>query len=399
MALYAFNGTWNEKKDGDDPDYRNTNVVRFFDAYDRNSPTHDFYVDGVGTRLDLPGEIVGGAFGAGEMSRVHEAYAHLCAQWVDTDHPDRVIDIVGFSRGAATALDFCHLLRSRGIQDPASGDLVERDPQIRFLGLWDVVGAFGLAFLGNIALNIGHHLSLPRSGVRYCFHALSLDERRLSFLPTRVNGACEVWFRGVHSDVGGGNGNRGLNDITLKWMMSKAKAAGLPLSDADIAVLTPDPDTRPHPKYPLPFDIRTVSSVDRCHYQVHPMPGWRTVPDTCQVETAADEATAREVGADGIEVLPLEVRRRILALWETAVARAKKDGLSVDPIREPLLTLMQGRIVLVTDDAALQHAVEGTVTLMDIVIRNAQRRGFPTLADFFLTEAIAHTPHLFPYTD
>ena len=39
----------------------------------------------------------------------------------------------------------------------------------------------------------------------------------------RLNGAEEVWFRGVHSDIGGGNDNRGLNDITMKWMMLKAK--------------------------------------------------------------------------------------------------------------------------------------------------------------------------------
>src|SRR5207248_8955640 len=90
-----------------------------------------------------------------------------------------------------------------------------------FSGVWDVVAAFGLANLGNTALNVGHHLSLPKANLQYCFHAMALDERRLPFLPTRLSGACEVWFRGVHSDVGGGNGNRGLNDIALKWMMSK----------------------------------------------------------------------------------------------------------------------------------------------------------------------------------
>ena len=55
-----------------------------------------------------------------------------------------------------------------------------------------------------------------------------------------------MWFRGVHSDVGGGNGNRGLNDITLKWMMSKARAAGLPISDTDIDALEPDPHALPN---------------------------------------------------------------------------------------------------------------------------------------------------------
>ena len=45
MALYAFDGTWNMRKDGDDPAYDDTNMVRFFEAYNARSNTHDFYVD------------------------------------------------------------------------------------------------------------------------------------------------------------------------------------------------------------------------------------------------------------------------------------------------------------------------------------------------------------------
>ena len=45
-----------------------------------------------------------------------------------------------------------------------------------------------------------------------------------------MRGGCEVWFRGVHSDVGGGNDNHALNDITLRWMLRKAMASGLPMA-------------------------------------------------------------------------------------------------------------------------------------------------------------------------
>ena len=103
------------------------------------------------------------------------------------------------------------------------------------------MASFGLANLGNTALNIGHHLSLPKSNLQYCFHALALDERRPSFLPIRVEGAYEVWFRGVHSDIGGGNKNQGLNDVTLRWMMHKAMGAQLPILQEDIDALKPDP--------------------------------------------------------------------------------------------------------------------------------------------------------------
>ena len=226
MALYAFDGTWNEAKTSDDKAYKNTNVFRFYEAYHAASNQNDFYVPGVGTRFDALGHVFGGAFGLGELPRIKEAYARLCENWANGD---RVIDVVGFSRGAATTLDFCHHVLESGIRKPGTDEVVEAQPQIRFLGVWDVVGAFGLANLGNTELNIGHHLELPKANLQYCFHALALDERRPSFLPTRLPGAQEVWFRGVHSDIGGGNGNRGLNDITLKWMFSKAKAAGLPL--------------------------------------------------------------------------------------------------------------------------------------------------------------------------
>ena len=104
---------------------------------------------------------------------------------------------------------------------------------IRYLGLWDVVGQFGLP---GRHLNAGHDLRLPRN-VELCFHAMALDETRLLFPLTRLTGSrshtktspVEVWFRGVHSDVGGGNGNLGLNWISLNWMFETAKGAGLPI--------------------------------------------------------------------------------------------------------------------------------------------------------------------------
>ena len=94
MGLYAFDGTWNEQKTEEDLAYRNTNVSRFYDAFRANSGRKEFYVEGVGTRYDIIGQIVGGIFGAGVLPRLHEAYDHLCQAWEDGD---REIDIIGFS--------------------------------------------------------------------------------------------------------------------------------------------------------------------------------------------------------------------------------------------------------------------------------------------------------------
>ena len=111
-------------------------------------------------------------------------------------------------------------------------------PQVRFLGLWDVVAAFGIAVDIGIRfsrINLGYKLQLGKY-VKYCFHALALDEHRQPFRPTRTPNGYEAWFRGVHSDIGGGNGNHGLNDITMRWLLRKAIAVGLPLpGGADMA--------------------------------------------------------------------------------------------------------------------------------------------------------------------
>ena len=56
MALYAFDGTWNEAKTSDDTAYKNTNVFRFYEAYHAASNQNDFYVPGVGTRFDALGQ-------------------------------------------------------------------------------------------------------------------------------------------------------------------------------------------------------------------------------------------------------------------------------------------------------------------------------------------------------
>ncbi|MBS1816702.1 MAG: DUF2235 domain-containing protein [Acidobacteria bacterium] len=396
MALYAFDGTWNEAKTTEDPRYENTNVVRFYNAYSqRTPPGSNFYVAGVGTRYDTLGRVLGGAFGLGELSRIKEGFDHLCRRWAAGD---TTIDVVGFSRGAATTLDFCHYLQERGIRHPETGEMLDADPQIRFLGVWDTVAAFGLGNLGNEVLNFGHHLTLPQKNLKYCFHALALDERRLSFLPTRLPGACEVWFRGVHSDIGGGNGNRGLNDITLRWMFRKAQASGLPIEDADVAVLAPQV-VEPKPAKDLPVCVRAIASTDRRHYTVAPAAEWTNPPATCPVEDEPAEKHASEIGESGIELLPVEVRRRMAAMWEAADTVARDRGFDLEHVRAWLLNLIEGRVILVTTDAQLTLARANMGRLIAVATDNARRRDFRVLTDFFLNEALFSLPHLYPLTD
>lgn len=224
MALYAFDGTWNE----DEPSLeKDTNVVKFANAYTKGRE----YVEGVGTRFSYFGKIVGGLTGAGGRERIAEMYKEACENF---EAGDEHIDVIGFSRGAALAVHFCNVLERKGLE--LARGKVER-PRIRFLGVWDIVGSFGIPFNFIIPfqeINLGYDLTVPDNVAR-CFHAMAQDELRQSFRVTRLDpehargNIEEVWFRGVHSDVGGGNGNFPLNNIALGWMLEKAAECGLPI--------------------------------------------------------------------------------------------------------------------------------------------------------------------------
>jgi uncharacterized protein (DUF2235 family) len=229
MALYAFDGTGNE--DQEDAT-RDSNVCDFFTAYEdplkNDDPSKErgsLYMRGIGQLAHTrTGDALASVFGFGGHRRVRKAMDRLEN---NIEAGDRTIDIVGFSRGAALAISFAN-------------EIAKKMPResIRFIGVWDIVGQFGAP---GEHINAGHDLDFPPN-VAHCFHAMALDESRLFFPLTRLGKGRntssklqEVWFRGVHSDVGGGNGNRGLNWVALNWMYEAARRCGLPLNAAAVA--------------------------------------------------------------------------------------------------------------------------------------------------------------------
>lgn len=266
MALYAFDGTLNfrdrkgavekvqQSQYGDDRAHRRetveTNVHRFRELY---GPKRTEYLEGVGTRYGVLGAFFGGTFGLGGKWRVRRMYKALSRRYFEEGDHD--IDVVGFSRGAALAVHFCNVIERYGLRSPENrkhlflwyhpglgltfrfpkaGPNDVPEPEIRFLGLWDMVASFGLAIgkLRNWSLK---SFGLKRYGtvpeiVTWSYHAMALDEVRATFelvrpralgerKPEKPKTVTEVWFRGVHSNVGGGYLDRGLSDIALAWMM------------------------------------------------------------------------------------------------------------------------------------------------------------------------------------
>ena len=108
---------------------------------------------------------------------------------------------------------------------------------IHFVGVWDTVGALGiptrvLAFVDQHDLFYDVELG---TNVKVARHAVAMDEKRTDFEPTlwskkEAVSIKQVWFAGVHRDVGGGYAPRGgklLRNIPLAWMVREAEDNGL----------------------------------------------------------------------------------------------------------------------------------------------------------------------------
>jgi uncharacterized protein (DUF2235 family) len=266
MALYAFDGTGKT----DVPDSpTDSNVVLFYNAYSGNNKC---YMTGVGTTSKGIPDVLGLVTGFGGHDRIRHALTTLVNNFKagDTD-----VDIVGFSRGAAEAVDFANeVAKQTGLPGP-------NPAQVRFLGVWDIVGSFDLP--GTPIQNIGFDFKTPPTAKRIV-HCMALDERRVFFPLTRMSGTganeqgrlLELWFRGVHSDIGGGDTVPGLSSITLNFMFQQAKLAGLPIDTAKVAANATQMDASKSISFDLVHSLapveppRTIRSGDCVHVSVKP---------------------------------------------------------------------------------------------------------------------------------
>jgi uncharacterized protein (DUF2235 family) len=112
---------------------------------------------------------------------------------------------------------------------------------IKFLGVYDTVGALGVPIPAVARVNepiVGFHDTLLGDTVENAVQALAVDEKRGPYVPAvwtqAANAAAiagqrvlQVWFPGVHSDIGGGYHDKGVGDITWDFMMRQAADRGL----------------------------------------------------------------------------------------------------------------------------------------------------------------------------
>ncbi len=123
------------------------------------------------------------------------------------------------------------------------------NPSITMVGVWDTVGSLGIpAIFGGVSpLLYGFMDTSLNPRIVHAYQAVAIDEKRVEFPPTLWTSTpaagqtiSQVYFCGVHSDVGGGyaddsNSGTALSDITLGWMISNAQALGLVFDPAAIA--------------------------------------------------------------------------------------------------------------------------------------------------------------------
>lgn len=233
-------GSWNDPE-LDVP----TNIVKMLEAVKLTGsdgvPQIVFYDPGVGTADSYIDQVRGGAFGVGIDVNIKELYTFLAMNYQDGDE----VYLFGFSRGAYTVRSLAGCIHEAGLVRRGHLDFVKeaydlyRDPvhpeserakafralhgdriPIKLLCCFDTVGALGLppdvvpwpaSMLINTEVYKFHNTTLSPM-IENGIHAMSIDEDRKGFLPTRMTPCkergpkqvTEKFLPGYHGGIGGG---------------------------------------------------------------------------------------------------------------------------------------------------------------------------------------------------
>lgn len=262
----------------------NTNVLKLFRILDKTSDQRAFYDPGIGTIGDLNAwtvfkqkfwSVIGLMTGYGLDDNILAGYRFLVENWQEGDR----IFLFGFSRGAYTVRALAGFIHLVGLLSPDQSNIADyalmayksasdgskfgdamrfgkimdsRRVSIHFVGVWDTVASVLVPRWDRLPPISTQTLPYTRKNpsVQVFRHAIAVDERRRMF---RVNHWAagqmfkplgdeagvpqdirQLWFAGVHSDVGGGYPEKesGLAKIPLIWMIEEAVAHGLTINTA-----------------------------------------------------------------------------------------------------------------------------------------------------------------------
>lgn len=268
-----------------------TNIYKVFKAIENRTPNQiSFYDRGLGTETrglntiwTIPARLLKKTTGLGFGKNVLDCYQFIFDNFEAGDK----IYMFGFSRGAATVRSVSGFIDMFGILPKSRPELIREAykiykikdedkrlqvandfyekhntmwTKVEFLGVWDTVSALGLsAKLISNAIDLVpgfknkfHNFSLSPS-VTHAYHALSIDDERKIFHPelwdhdTLPHQSMEqVWFCGVHTDIGGGYRDTGLSDIALNWLIQHSVRHGLLIYDTHILKFSGNPDGTMH---------------------------------------------------------------------------------------------------------------------------------------------------------
>lgn len=188
------------------------------------------YVEGIGTLSGRDDDGIGSGTGAGSRgveARVYRACTAI-GRMVDEMSPrvepeEVILDVFGFSRGAAAARYFVNCFRQGYIKYlkyyvfPQHASLPKgRKVRIRFIGIFDTVAAIGLN--ANNANNGAVNVHLKAASADSIFHITAADEFRHNFSLNRntPGGGATVELPGAHSDIGGGYAEEEKEDLLMK---------------------------------------------------------------------------------------------------------------------------------------------------------------------------------------
>ena len=321
-----FDGTGNNRRAGNDA---MSNVGKLSHLYANTPNTRGLYVRGVGSQNDGDKDPIdndfgewtglGAAFGKGGKERMDFMLSRM-DMYIDENVDHLILDLFGFSRGAAIARAFANVFLEDAHDFPRIKAIAKKE--IRFIGIFDTVGSFAMPGDDDDPYNF----HLDKTKARFIYHMVSRDELRANFdlQSLRKNADTQLpptqdpqgWmveqsFPGVHSDIGGGYPGKDektppntLARIYLEIMHKTATDVGVPLAPLD--ALT-DLST---PEDPLEWEIpRELSQQFQALMDIYD-----THPDLLQYQQALNDTKRR-----------LEVLSHPSKNWKKALGRLVKS--------------------------------------------------------------------------